>query len=54
MGAGKGKLPKYQPDHNEEDEKPPFLRSWNRVYGAVLSLLVVLMVLFYLFMRAFT
>ena len=33
------------------DEPPPFLRSWRRVYAAVLGYLLLLIVLFYLFGR---
>jgi len=36
------------------DEPPPFLGSWRRVYLAVLVYLGVLIVLFYLFMKAFS
>jgi hypothetical protein len=35
------------------DEAPPFLRTWKRVYIAVLIYLVFLITLFYLFTRAF-
>ncbi len=40
------------PAHSVE-EPPPFLRSWRRVYTAVLLYLAALIVLFYLFARAF-
>lgn len=36
------------------DEPPPFLGEWRRVYAAVLIYLTGLIVLFYLFMRAFS
>ncbi len=36
------------------DEPPPFLRSWKRVYIAVLLYLAVLIFLFYLFARLFS
>ena len=36
------------------DEPPPFLRTWRRVYAAVLLYLAVLIVVFYAFMRAFS
>ena len=35
-----------------EDEPPPFLGSWPRVYAAVLAWLVVVICLFYWFTRA--
>ncbi|MCC6859681.1 MAG: hypothetical protein IT158_14015 [Bryobacterales bacterium] len=36
------------------DEPPPFLGTWRRVYFAVIFYLGVLIVLFYLFMKAFS
>jgi hypothetical protein len=35
------------------DEPPPFLRTWKRLYTAVLVYLALLIVAFYLFTRAF-
>jgi hypothetical protein len=35
------------------DEGPPFLRSWGRVYVAVVVYLIAIILLFYWFMRAF-
>jgi hypothetical protein len=35
------------------DEAPPFGRSWTTLYALVLAFLAVLIVLFYLFTRAF-
>jgi hypothetical protein len=35
------------------DEPPPFLRSWKRVYIAVLIYLVAIITVFYLFTRAY-
>ena len=35
------------------DEPPPFLGSWNRIYGAVVIYLVLLIALFTWFSRAF-
>jgi len=35
------------------EEPPPFGRSWRALYAAVLAWLGVLVVLFYLFTRAF-
>jgi hypothetical protein len=37
-----------------KDEPPPFLRTWPRVYAAVLAWLALLIVLFYLFTRAYS
>jgi len=37
----------------DDQEKPPFLKSWNRLYVAVLLNLALLIGLFYLFTRAF-
>lgn len=36
------------------DDPPPFLGTWPRVYTVVLLYLAALIVVFYLFMRAFT
>lgn len=35
------------------DEPPPFLRTWKRVYIAVLIYLVIIIAVFYLFTRAY-
>jgi hypothetical protein len=35
------------------DEPPPFLGTWRRLYLGVLLYLAILIVLFYLFTRAF-
>ncbi|MCE3260916.1 MAG: hypothetical protein K0S12_2557 [Bacteroidetes bacterium] len=32
-----------------EQEKPPILETWNRVYALVIGVLLVLIVLFYFF-----
>lgn len=37
-----------------KDEPPPFLKTWRRVYGAVIAYLTLLIVAFYCFERAFT
>lgn len=37
----------------KNQEKPPILSSWNRLYTAVLLNLALLIVLFYLFTKAF-
>jgi hypothetical protein len=34
-------------------DKPPFFSSWNRLYAFVLLNLAVLIILFYLFTKAF-
>ena len=36
------------------DEPPPFLKTWRRMYLAVLAWLAVLIVAFYLFARLFS
>lgn len=36
------------------DEPPPFLRTWGRVYKVVVLYLAALIVLFYLFGKAYT
>ena len=38
---------------DQPEEPPPFLGTWPRVYAAVLIYLVLVIVLFYLFTRAF-
>jgi len=37
----------------DHESSPPFFKSWRRLYFVVLGELVVLVVLFYLFMKAF-
>jgi hypothetical protein len=43
------------PAHEQPDtmEAPPFLKTWPRVYGAIVSGLAVLLVLLYLITKAF-
>jgi hypothetical protein len=36
------------------DEPPPFLRTWSRVYAAIIGWLALLILLFYFFSRAFS
>ncbi|HSB13288.1 MAG TPA: hypothetical protein VLE22_02450 [Bryobacteraceae bacterium] len=36
------------------DEPPPFLRTWSRVYAAIIGWLAVLIFLFFLFSKAFS
>jgi len=38
---------------NIEDSPPPILGSWNKIYGFVFFNLIVLILLFYLFTKAF-
>ena len=45
MSADRGQVP---------DEPPPFLGTWARVYVGVLVYLVMLILSFYAFMRAFS
>lgn len=40
-------------DRDLDQEKPPILSSWNRLYAAVLLHLALLIGLFYLFTKAF-
>ena len=40
-------------DQKTEEEKPPILSSWRRLYTVVLLNLALLIVLFYLFTKAF-
>lgn len=36
------------------EDKPPFLGSWNKIYLFVLGELVILILFFYLFAKAFS
>jgi len=38
---------------SQPDEPPPFLRTWRRVYLAVIGWLAILILTFYLFARRF-
>jgi hypothetical protein len=40
--------------NNHIEDKPPFLGSWNKIYAVVLGELIILIVLFYLFTKAFS
>ena len=43
-----------QPNEREvRDDPPPFLRTWSRVYAAVIAYLAALISLFYWFARTF-
>lgn len=48
MSVEPHKLPRFT-----EDEPPPFLGKWGRIYALVLCYLAFLIVVFYLFARAF-
>jgi hypothetical protein len=39
--------------HDVPDEAPPFLQTWRRVYIAILIYLVIIIIAFYLFTRAY-
>ncbi|HEX9251110.1 MAG TPA: hypothetical protein VF870_02660 [Ignavibacteriaceae bacterium] len=39
---------------NMIEDKPPFLGSWNKIYLLVFGELIVLIILFYLFTKAFS
>ena len=41
-------------NHEEPDEPPPILGTWNRIYVLVLIYLVLLIIVFYIFGAAFT
>ncbi len=47
----KQKLIKEEPV--ETEEKPPFLKTWNRVYAVVFLNLVILIIFFYIFTKVF-
>ncbi|MEJ2543837.1 MAG: hypothetical protein P8Y99_07195 [Calditrichaceae bacterium] len=38
---------------NSKEDKPPILKTWKRLYSLVFLNLVVLIILFYLFTKAF-
>jgi hypothetical protein len=35
------------------EEKPPILKTWNNLYALVISVLIILIVVFYLFTKHF-
>jgi hypothetical protein len=39
--------------HDVPDDPPPFLRTWPRVYKAILLYLAIIIIVFYLFTRAY-
>lgn len=48
------KAPASKPgEPTELADKPPILNSWNNIYAIVLSLHVLIIILFYLFSRAY-
>jgi len=44
---------KDNPNKSVEDDKPPLFGSWNKLYAFVFSFLVILVILFYVFTKAF-
>jgi hypothetical protein len=46
-------MDRNNPPVDSEEERPPILGSWGRLYGVVLLELGVLIVLFYMFTKAF-
>jgi hypothetical protein len=46
--------PSKQESSAPREEPPPFLKTWRRVYLSVISWLVFLIVVFYLFSRVFS
>ena len=42
-----------KPPEAGPDSSPPFLKSWRRLYAVVLGELAILIILFYLFTKAF-
>ncbi|HSD64213.1 MAG TPA: hypothetical protein VLB50_10460 [Ignavibacteriaceae bacterium] len=44
-----------QPDKDifQDDEKPPFLKTWNNIYILVFITLVILIIFFYIFTKVF-
>jgi hypothetical protein len=38
---------------NSEDSSPPIFGSWNKLYGFILFSLAALVILFYIFTKAF-
>lgn len=41
-------------DHQKLDEKPPVFATWNQMYAFVLILHAVIILLFYLFTKAYS
>ena len=44
----------HQEPHSEKEDRPPVFRSWSSVYAFLLVFQAVLMLLFHLFMRAYS
>jgi len=40
-------------DNNSKEETPPFFSSWNKLYAIVFITFAVLVILFYIFTKAF-
>lgn len=38
---------------SEQEDKPPFLGTWNNVYALIIGWLVITMILFYIFTNSF-
>jgi hypothetical protein len=36
-----------------QEEKPPFFKSWNRIYALVVAVLVLQLILYFLFTKQF-
>jgi len=45
--------PHLAPAHIDDDEPPPLLRTWPRLYALVVCYLACLIVLFYVFSRLY-
>jgi hypothetical protein len=44
---------KIKKEINHDDDKPPILKSWGKIYSLVLITLIVLIILFHYFTKAF-
>jgi hypothetical protein len=53
MGSSSDEPRAFLSEPGFSDEPPPFGRSWGALYAAVAGTLAVLIVLFYVFTRAF-
>jgi hypothetical protein len=47
-------MSELQPNPEEDDDKPPILKSWNQLYALVLILHALIITLFYLFTQAYS
>ena len=41
-------------DSKQDSDSPPILKTWSRLYSLLLTELVLLIILFYLFMKIFS